>query len=100
MSEQKEASISAGSTSTGTPREKRKFMSANSTRKKNCRFCSDSEFVLDYKNVRVMQGFVSEHGKIVPRRISGNCAFHQRQLTTHIKRARTLALVGYTHAGV
>lgn len=68
-------------------------------RKKVCRFCSDQDFILDYKDVRMMQSFVSEHGKIVPRRISGNCALHQRQLTTAIKRARNLALVGYVSMG-
>lgn len=68
-------------------------------RKKVCRFCSDSEFVLDYKDVRMMQSFVSEHGKIVPRRISGTCALHQRSLTSAVKRARNLALVGYVNSG-
>jgi small subunit ribosomal protein S18 len=68
-------------------------------RKKVCRFCSDQDFILDYKDVRMMQSFVSEHGKIVPRRISGNCALHQRKLTTAVKRARNLALVGYVSVG-
>lgn len=68
-------------------------------RKKVCRFCSDQDFILDYKDVRMMQSFITEHGKIVPRRISGNCALHQRQLTTAVKRARNLALVGYVSMG-
>ena len=68
-------------------------------RKKVCRFCSDQDFILDYKDVRMMQSFVTEHGKIVPRRISGNCALHQRQLTVSVKRARNLALVGYVSMG-
>lgn len=68
-------------------------------RKKVCRFCSDQDFLLDYKDVRMMQSFVTEHGKIVPRRISGNCATHQRKLTTSLKRARNLALVGYVSMG-
>ncbi|MBI2712337.1 MAG: 30S ribosomal protein S18 [Bdellovibrio sp.] len=68
-------------------------------RKKVCRFCSDQDFILDYKDIRMMQSFVSEHGKIVPRRISGNCAQHQRHLTTAVKRARNLALVGYVSMG-
>jgi len=71
----------------------------NFHRKKVCRFCSDQDFILDYKDVRMMQSFVTEHGKIVPRRISGNCALHQRQLTTSVKRARNLALVGYISMG-
>jgi small subunit ribosomal protein S18 len=68
-------------------------------RKKICRFCSDQGFLLDYKDVRMMQSFVSEHGKIMPRRISGNCALHQRQLTVAVKRARNLAIVGYVSSG-
>ena len=68
-------------------------------RKKVCRFCSDQDFVMDYKDIRMMQSFVTEHGKIVPRRISGNCAQHQRKLTSAIKRARNLALVGYVSMG-
>ena len=68
-------------------------------RKKVCRFCSDQDFIMDYKDVRMMQSFISEHGKIVPRRISGNCAQHQRKLTVCVKRARNLALVGYVSMG-
>lgn len=68
-------------------------------RKKVCRFCSDQDFILDYKDQRLMQSFVTEHGKIVPRRISGNCATHQRKLTSAVKRARNLALVGYVSSG-
>lgn len=69
-------------------------------RKKVCRFCSDSDFIMDYKDIRMMQSFVTEHGKIVPRRISGNCAQHQRKLTSEVKRARNLALVGYVSMGI
>ena len=68
-------------------------------RKKVCRFCADNEYIMDYKDVRQMQSFVMELGKIVPRRISGTCAFHQRKLTVAIKRARNLALVGFISSG-
>ena len=68
-------------------------------RKKVCRFCSDQDFILEYKDQRLMQSFVTEHGKIVPRRISGNCSTHQRKLTSAVKRARNLALVGYVTSG-
>jgi len=61
-----------------------------------CRFCTDSELVLDYKDVKTLKNFVTERGKIVPRRIYGTCAKHQRQLTEAIKRARQLALLPYT----
>lgn len=69
------------------------------SRKKVCRFCADNEIRLDYKDVRLMQSFLSERGKLVPRRISGNCAMHQRKLTTAVKRARHLALVGFISSG-
>lgn len=65
------------------------------SRKKVCRFCADNEYIMDYKDARMMQSYMMERGKIVPRRISGTCASHQRKLTTAIKRARNLALVGY-----
>ena len=68
-------------------------------RKKICRFCSDTEYVLDYKDARMMQSFMMDIGKIVPRRISGTCAYHQRKLTVAIKRARNLALVGFINSG-
>lgn len=68
-------------------------------RKKVCRFCADTEYVMDYKDAKMMSSYMMDLGKIVPRRISGTCAFHQRKLTTAIKRARSLALVGYINAG-
>lgn len=68
-------------------------------RKKVCRFCADNELVLDYKDARMMQSYMMELGKIVPRRISGTCASHQRKLTTALKRARNLALVGFASSG-
>jgi len=56
----------------------------------------DKVELVDYKDVRRLRGFVSDRGKIVPRRISGSCARHQRQLTRAIRRARSMALVPYT----
>lgn len=64
-------------------------------RRKVCRFCADKELVIDYKDVKVLKGFLTERGKIIPRRIYGNCAKHQRQLTEAIKRARQIALLPY-----
>ena len=66
------------------------------TRRKICRFCVDSDLQIDYKDIKTLRYFVTERGKIVPRRISGNCAKHQRQLTMAIKRARQIALLPYT----
>ena len=64
-------------------------------RRKVCRFCADKELVIDYKDVKVLRGFLTERGKIIPRRIYGNCAKHQRQMTEAIKRARQIALLPY-----
>ncbi len=61
-----------------------------------CKFCVDKVDLVDYKDIRRLRGFVSERGKIVPRRISGSCARHQRQLTHAIRRARSMALLPYT----
>jgi small subunit ribosomal protein S18 len=66
------------------------------SRRKGCRFCADPSLKIDYKEVRNLRYFVSERGKIVPRRISGNCASHQRQVTEAIKRARNIALLPFT----
>lgn len=65
-------------------------------RRKVCRFCADKESHIDYKDVRGLSNFLSERGKIIPSRITGNCARHQRQLTRAIKRARTVALLPFT----
>lgn len=65
-------------------------------KKKVCSFCVDKVADIDYKEVAKVRKYVSERGKILPRRISGNCAKHQRQLTTAIKRARHIALLPYT----
>ena len=64
-------------------------------RKKVCIFCQDKVDGIDYKDVSKLRKFVSERAKILPRRVSGNCALHQRQLTVAIKRARQMALLPY-----
>jgi small subunit ribosomal protein S18 len=64
-------------------------------RRKVCRFCADSTLVIDYKDPKTLKYFTTERGKIIPRRISGTCAKHQRALTQAIKRARTIALLPY-----
>jgi len=65
-------------------------------KKRTCRFCEDPKLVIDYKNVELLKKYMSERGKIVARRISGNCSKHQRMVARAIKRARYLALVPYT----
>ena len=65
-------------------------------RKKVCAFCVDKVTSIDYKDTAKLRRYLSERGKILPRRMSGTCAKHQRQLSVAIKRARTVALMPYT----
>jgi len=69
-------------------------------RRKVCRYCADSSLAIDYKDPRTLRLFTTERGKIIPRRISGNCAKHQRMIGLAIKRARNIALLPYTTATV
>jgi small subunit ribosomal protein S18 len=64
-------------------------------RKKPCRFCIEKVEKIDYKDVAVLRRFLTDRGKIFPRRTSANCAKHQRQLATAIKRARYMAMLRY-----
>jgi len=65
-------------------------------RRRVCRFCIDKVDLIDFKDVRLLLNYLPERGKILPRRISGNCATHQRMLAEAIKRARNIALLPYT----
>lgn len=65
------------------------------SRKKVCAFCAEKNSVIDYKDVMKLRKYLSERAKIVPRRVTGTCARHQRQLTIAIKRARHIALLPY-----
>ncbi|WP_073027159.1 30S ribosomal protein S18 [Lutispora thermophila] len=65
-------------------------------KKRVCNFCVDKVECIDYKDVNRLRRYITERGKIIPRRISGNCAKHQRQLTVAIKRARNIALLPFT----
>jgi len=67
---------------------------------KMCRFCADPSLKIDYKESKTLAVFTTERGKIIPRRISGNCAKHQRILASAIKRARNIALLPFTTAKV
>jgi len=71
---------------------KRKF----TRRRKVCHFCVDKVQDIDYKNVRSLKRYITERGKILPSRISGNCAKHQRKLTAAIKKSRNIALLPFT----
>ena len=66
------------------------------SRKKVCQFCADKTETIDYKDVEKLKKYVTERGKILPKRITGTCAIHQREVTRAIKRARIVALLPYT----
>lgn len=69
------------------------------TRRKVCRFCADQTLQIDYKDPQLLKYFVTDRGKIVPRRISGNCAKHQRKVALSIRRSRMIALLPYSVTG-
>jgi small subunit ribosomal protein S18 len=68
-------------------------------RRKVCRFCAETTTLIDYKNPQLLKGFITDRGKMVPRRISGTCARHQRALSLALRRSRMLALVPFTVTG-
>jgi small subunit ribosomal protein S18 len=68
-------------------------------RVKVCRFCEDKALSVDYKDERQLRRFVTERGKVIPRRMTGSCARHQRELSTAIKRARNIAVLPYAAEG-
>lgn len=78
-----------------TPRPER-AQRGGRRRRKVCSFCVDKVEAIDYKDVAKLRRYMSERGKILPRRMSGNCAKHQRQLSEAIKRARAIALLPFT----
>lgn len=66
-----------------------------SFRKKTCRFCADKTLPLDYKDARALRSFLTEREKLLPRRITGLCSYHQRRVTHAVKRARILAIIPF-----
>jgi len=75
------------------------FVRRMGPRRKICRFCAAPEMKIDYKDTATLKYFLTERGKIIPRRISGNCAIHQRKLSLAIKQARNIALLPFTAYG-
>jgi small subunit ribosomal protein S18 len=73
------------------PFQQRRFQ-----RKKFCRFCSEKVEFIDYKDMKILRNYLTERGKVLPRRMTGTCAKHQRELTESIKRARNIALLAYS----
>jgi len=78
-----------------TPKKRGPAKKDRRPKRKPCNFCADKLEAVGYKDVNRMRKFVSERGKIVPRRISGNCAKHQRMLTVAVKRARVIAFLPF-----
>ena len=76
--------------------EKDRNFRARKPRRKVCSFCVDKVESIDYKDIATLKKYISERGKILPRRVTGTCAKHQRELMTAIKRARVMALLPYT----
>src|SRR3954471_21157821 len=79
----------------GGGRDNRRGGGRRTHRRKICRFCIEKVDLIDFKDVRMLQNYIPERGKILPRRISGACATHQRMLSEAIKRARNIALLPY-----
>jgi small subunit ribosomal protein S18 len=65
-------------------------------KRKTCKFCEEKNLPIDYKSPQILKDFITERGKILPRRITGTCSRHQKKLTTEIKRARLMALLPFT----
>ncbi len=84
--------------STGRPSSSSAAPRRRFGRRKICRFCADKAKHIDYKDINNLRYYLSERGKIVPRRISGTCATHQRMLAEAIKNARQIALLPYTQS--
>ncbi|MCQ2552828.1 MAG: 30S ribosomal protein S18 [Clostridia bacterium] len=75
--------------------KKKRFNGGAHARKKVCQFCADKSLEVDYKDVETLKKYITERGKILPRRITGACTMHQRFVTTAVKRARTVALLPF-----
>ncbi len=77
------------------PRKRRKRRASYERRRKKCRFCTTDLPRIDYKDIETLRDFVTDRGKMLSRRVTGNCAKHQRQISREIKRARYIALLPY-----
>jgi small subunit ribosomal protein S18 len=75
--------------------ERQKRVMSSQRKKKVCQFCADKNLVIDYKDVETLQKFTTERGKILPKRVTGTCAIHQREIARAIKRARIVSLMPY-----
>ncbi len=80
----------------GTPDLNADTLRRRGARKRVCKYCADKTAVIDYKDPQSLKQFITDRGKVIPRRISGNCARHQRKVVESIKRARNIALLPFT----
>jgi small subunit ribosomal protein S18 len=69
------------------------------TRRRACKFCTDETIIIDYKNAGLLKYFITDRGKLVPRRLTGNCAKHQRSIARAVSRARMIALMPFAVTG-
>ncbi|HVV87347.1 MAG TPA: 30S ribosomal protein S18 [Kofleriaceae bacterium] len=83
----------------GDDRGRGKGARGGAARRKVCRFCAETTTLIDYKNPQLLRSFITDRGKMVPRRISGSCAKHQRAISVAVRRARMLALLPITVTG-
>ena len=75
--------------------EKEKMARIPKFKRKVCRFCNDSKVVINYKNKNLLEDFITDRGKILPRRVTGTCAKHQRDVAREVKRARIIAIIPF-----
>ena len=97
MENEKEVTTTAPATAPAAPATKPAFRQngVNRKKKKVCQFCVENVTEIDYKETAKLRKFISERAKILPKRVTGTCATHQRELAVAIKRARTMALLSY-----
>lgn len=77
-----------------------RFIRRTFVRKKVCRFCADDKIKIDYKDVKLLKNFTTERGKIIPRRVTGNCAYHQRRVAKAIKLSRIVSIMPFRSVNV
>ncbi len=93
--EREERSARAGAGATDERGDKKRIVG----RRKQCKFCGDEALKIDYKDQALLKYFITDRGKLVPRRISGNCAKHQREIAVAVRRARMIALMPFAVTG-
>ncbi len=98
--ERKESTVRSRLRSRARKKARKQHKRSGFLRRKVCRYCADSSLQIDYKDAKALRLFTSEIGKMIPRRISGNCAKHQRQLAVAIKRARHIAIMPFAGHGI